>query len=71
MGDEVEVPRNLMELMQEPILTRWGAVGEACQYVDKFFGVLVVTFGKGLCGSTTKSSNLAMCAGNFPSLAPE
>jgi hypothetical protein len=70
MGDAVEVPRDFMELMQEPILTRWGTVGEACQYVEKYFDVLV-TFGKGLCGSTNKSSNLALCAGNFLSLAQE
>jgi hypothetical protein len=70
MGDEVQVPRDYLELMQEPILTRWGTVGDAAQYVNKYLDVLV-TLADGLCGNTTKSSNIAMCAGNFASLAEE
>ena len=32
-GDDAEPPPNFLTMMQEPILTRWGTVGEACQYV--------------------------------------
>ena len=70
MGNTVEPPRDFMELMQEPILTIWGTVGKASQYVDKYFAVLVA-FCEGLCGSTTQTSNLALCAGNFLSLCQE
>jgi hypothetical protein len=70
MGNDADMPSDFLTLMQEPILTRWGTVGEACRYVEKFRAVLI-SLAHGLCGSTTKSSNLAMCAGNFKSLANE
>jgi hypothetical protein len=70
MGDDHAMPRDFLLLMQEPILTRWGTVGEACRYVEKFRSVLTGV-AHGLCGSTSNSSNLAMCAGNFKSLIVE
>eukprot|EP00978_Attheya_sp_CCMP212_P043161 scaffold277057_cov79-Attheya_sp.AAC.2 len=70
MGNDAEIPSNFLTLMQEPILTRWGTVGEACQYVEKF-GEVLISLAHGLCASTTKSLNLALCAGNFKSLANE
>jgi hypothetical protein len=70
MGDDADIPSDFLTLMQEPILTRWGTVGEACRYVEKFRDVLI-SLAHGLCGSTSKSSNLALCAGNFKSLANE
>eukprot|EP00978_Attheya_sp_CCMP212_P024595 scaffold77523_cov39-Attheya_sp.AAC.1 len=70
MGNDADIPSDFLTLIQEPILTRWGTVGEACRYVGKFRAVLI-SLARGLCGSTTKSSNLAMCAGNFKSLANE
>jgi hypothetical protein len=50
MGDDAEVPSDLLTMMLESILTRWGAVGEACQYVEKFQAVLI-SLAHGLCGS--------------------
>jgi hypothetical protein len=70
MGDNVVMPGDFLLLMQEPILTRWGTVGEACRYVERFRSVLV-SLAHGLCGSTSNSSNLALCAGNFKSLIVE
>ena len=70
MGDDADIPSDFLTLMQEPILTRWGTVGEACRYVEKLREVLI-SLAHGLCGSTSKSSNLALCAGNFKSLANE
>ena len=32
-GDDAEPPPDFLKMMQEPILTRWGTAGEACQYV--------------------------------------
>jgi hypothetical protein len=69
-GANTLVPSDLLKLMQEPILTRWGTVGKACQYVERFRPVLII-LAQGLCAITTTTSNLALCAGNFSSLSKE
>eukprot|EP00978_Attheya_sp_CCMP212_P024546 scaffold77281_cov56-Attheya_sp.AAC.4 len=50
-----------------------GFTGQLAKPVGTWKRILAVliSLAHGLCGSTTKSSNLAMCAGNFKSLANE
>jgi hypothetical protein len=67
-GEISEPPRPFLAMMQEPILTRWGTVGEACRYTETYLDV-VLAFTKALCASRKMSSAISKCASNFNSLA--
>jgi hypothetical protein len=69
-GQDTNPPSDFLALMQEPILTRWGTVGVACQYVFRYFEILLV-FCSALCASRPKKSTFSLCASNFKSLASE
>jgi hypothetical protein len=69
-GQDANPPSEFLALMQEPILTRWGTVGVACQYVFRYFEILLV-FCSALCASRPKKSTVNLCASNFKSLASE
>ena len=65
-------PPEFLKMMQEPILTRWKTVGEACQYVCKYLDVLM-SFCRSLLKSGTAKAHSATgkTASNFLSLANE
>jgi hypothetical protein len=63
-----EPPRKFLAMMQEPILTRWGTVGEACRYIETYLDV-ALAFTWALCGSRKKASAISQCTSNFNSLA--
>jgi hypothetical protein len=67
-GANSEPPPAFLAMMQEPILTRWGTVGEACRYTETYLDV-TLAFTKALCGSRRKASAISQCASNFNSLA--
>jgi hypothetical protein len=69
-GQDANPPLEFLVLMQEPILTRWGTVGVACQYVSRYLEILLA-FCSALCASRTKKSTVCLCASNFKSLASE
>ena len=71
-GNNSEPSKELLLLMQEPILTRWKTCGTAACYIDCYFALL-----KSLCQSIRKSkayqgsSKIGQAASNFLSLAKE
>jgi hypothetical protein len=69
-GDNSQVPKDLLYLMQEPILTRWKTVGEGCQYVYKYIDALIA-FAGSVCATENTHSQKNKCASNFKSLAEE
>mmetsp|Transcript_54571 Transcript_54571/g.61777 ORF Transcript_54571/g.61777 Transcript_54571/m.61777 type:complete len:136 (-) Transcript_54571:321-728(-) len=58
--------------MQEPILTRWKTVGEACRFVNNYFDVLLV-FAETLSAmkDIKNQTQTGLCAANYASLARE
>ena len=67
---KTQPPLAFLKLMQEPILTRWKTVGEACRYIHNYLDVLV-SLCESLCKmkGTAANSQIGKCASDFLSLA--